>query len=331
MDIGLEGTSMTSDEYRALICITTCERFPYLARHLTHFAAFCSEDHRFSLLVSLDGDERRYLAFCDQWGVPLIYSERREGVGLSKNRVLSRFPDFDYYFFVEDDVELVDGSVFPVHVEISRASGIHHFSLFERGGARRRIGESMVNGHRIVHSLYGGAPFNFFTGHGLKRVGGWHPEFAAYRRWGHTEHSHRFPRAELAPAPFNVLEDLATSLIWHSPPAVTRQTGVSLDDDQIARPEREIMRQGLDFLPVTTIAPFYFNEEDFRSVWRLGQQLASGERYPLIRGRERRRAHAGFHLWKGLTSVSLPVRWSHLVRSVLMWPTNPAVKRLIVP
>jgi hypothetical protein len=132
-------------------------------------------DPRLSLLVSLDGPDPETVGFCNDWEVPLIYSEQPEGVGISKNRVLERYPDFDYYFFVEDDVELMDDTVFKVHIEISRTSGIHHFSLFERDGIRKPISISIVTGHRIVHALFGGADFNFFTGQGLKVVGGWHP------------------------------------------------------------------------------------------------------------------------------------------------------------
>ena len=61
---------------------------------------------------------------------------RCEGVGVSKNRALEAFPDLDYYFFLEDDAELTNGVVFPAHVDLFKASGIHHFSLFERGGSR---------------------------------------------------------------------------------------------------------------------------------------------------------------------------------------------------
>ena len=159
-------------DYRALVCVTTCRRLPYLRRYLPHFARFCSDDPRFHLLVSLDGDEVDTRRFCEQWEVPLLHSDLREGVGMSKNRVLERFPDFDYYFFVEDDVELVDSSVFAAHVELSRATGIHHFTLFERNGLRKATGESTAAGYRVRHGLYGGADFSLYTGAGLRQVGG---------------------------------------------------------------------------------------------------------------------------------------------------------------
>lgn len=317
---------MSTDEFRALVCMTTCDRMPYLLRTLPHLAAFCGVDRRFSLLVALDGNDPGYLEFCDHWQVPLLYSDRREGVGLSKNRVLKAFPDFDYYFFVEDDAELVDPSVFPLHVKVSRASGIHHFSLFERGGLRKRIGASWGGGNRISHGLYGGAPFNFFTREGLRRVGGWHPAFARYRRWGHTEHSHRFPRVGLAPAPFNVLEDMADALIWHNPPSVTPHHSMIVDEDQLTLPEREIMQEELEHVPVETISPFHFNGHGFECVKRLANEPSRAERYPLLRGRERRRAHADWSLWMAKTGDRLASRVGSLVRSAVSWPSNPALK-----
>src|SRR4051812_45090769 len=116
--------------YRALIAITTCRRLEYLRSYLPHFAAFCAGDPHFDLVVAIDGTEEDTLAFCEDWSIAAVYSDEREGVGLSKNRVLRCFGDYDYYFFVEDDVELLDGAVFPAHVDVARASGIHHLSLF---------------------------------------------------------------------------------------------------------------------------------------------------------------------------------------------------------
>jgi hypothetical protein len=68
-------------------------------------------------------------------------------------------------------------------------------------------------------------------------VGGWHPSFARYRRWGHTEHSCRFVRAGLAPPPFNVAERCPRMNRIH--PCVT-MASVALED--VLRPEVERLR-----------------------------------------------------------------------------------------
>ena len=318
-----------ASDYRALVCITTCRRLQNLLAYLPHFAAFCQDDPRFSLLVSLDGTEVEYLSFCEEWDVPLVYSDEREGVGLSKNRVLQRFPDFDYYFFLEDDAELVSGEVFPAHVEVSRESGIHHFSLFERGGVRRPTGESQVAGHRIVHGMFGGGQFNLFTRAGLERVGGWHTLFAQYRRWGHTEHSYRFYRSGLAPAPFNVIEGLCEALIWHMPPPVTRVDGAEFDDNQLAVPERELLERQLEFVPVETLSPRHFNDKPFGEMERLAGTLGGDDRYPLVRGKQRTAFYSDYHLWRGKQARTWRGRMGWLARSLVEWPGNPRLRHYL--
>jgi hypothetical protein len=317
---------MPPSDYRALIAVASCQRLPYLRRYLPHIARFCARDLRFSLLVALDGTEADTLRFCEQWEVPLLYSDVREGVGLSKNRVLERHPDFDYYFFLEDDVELVDGSVFPAHVELSRASGIQHLSLFECGGVRKPTGESVVAGHQVVEGMFGSADFGFYTGAGLSQVGGWHPRFAEYRRWGHTEHSYRFYRAGLAPAPFTVARDMAGACIWHYPPAVTRVQGVPVDGDEIATPERELIDQELRHVPVQTLSPYHVNDVPLGRPSRLAAVLDEGERYPLVDGKERRRACSDYHLWRLGEATTLRERAQALISAAWDWPGNPALR-----
>lgn len=316
-------------QYRALVCITTCRRLENLRRYLPHFARFCAADRRFDLAVALDGTEPNYLRFCEEWAVPLVYSDEREGVGLSKNRVLERYPDFDYYFFLDDDVELVDGSVFPAHVDMARESAIHHFSLFERGAVRKPTGESVICGHRVRHGLFGGGQFNFFTGEGLRRVGGWHPRFAEFRRWGHTEHSYRFRRSDLAPAPFNVAEDLARSCIWHYPPAVTRVDGVLADEDQIAAPEKELIDCGLRHVPLQTLSPHHANGVALGRSELLASSLDAGERYPLVEARQRRQCWSDYHLGRYRQGGGLGRRAAALVAAFWHWPSNPALRHAL--
>ncbi len=324
-----------SDAYEALICVTTCQRVGALRRYLPHLARFCAADPRFRLVVALDGDEADTRAFCDRWEIPLVWSDRREGVGLSRNRVLERFGDFAYYFFLDDDVEVIDGSVFPAHVDLHLASDIHHFSLFERGGVRRRTGTSDVGGVRLTHGMYGGGQFGFYTGAGLRAVGGWHPDFAEYRRWGHTEHSFRFMRAGLAPAPFNVAEGLADLCIWHYPPTVTRVEGVPVDADQIAGPERALIDQALRHVPLRTIAPHHHNGVPFGPPRRLAEVLDAGTRYPLVAGPDWRYAVSDYLLWKSRTGPRVLDRASALLRGALVAPGNPTLRhrlrRLVTP
>jgi hypothetical protein len=315
--------------YRALICVTTCQRPMYLRRYLPHFARFCAQDSRFSLLVSLDGLEPETLRFCEEWQVPLIHSAEREGVGISKNRALEAFPGFDYYFFLEDDVELVDGSVFPAHVELSQASGIHHFSLFSRRKIHKYPTESIIAGRRVAHGPLGSASFNFFTRAGLEQVGGWHPRFAEYRRWGHTEHSYRFPRAGLAPTPFNVAKELTDACIWHVPPSVTRPNLLPADADQIVAPERELIDRELRHVPLQTLSPYDFNNAPFDSPERLAATLDGGDRYPLVTAGERRQCRSDYQLWRFGCAATVRRRTGALLAAAWEWPANPMLRHTV--
>ncbi|MGE5280921.1 MAG: glycosyltransferase family 2 protein [Chloroflexota bacterium] len=317
-----------SEDYRALVCITTCERPGYLRRYLPHFARFCAGDPRFPLLVALDGDDEETRRFCAEWRVPLIHSREREGVGLSKNRVLERFPDFDYYFFVEDDVELIDGVVFPAHVELAQASEIHHFSLFSERRIGEPAGESRIAGRRVAHSFVGSARFNFFTAEGLRQVGGWHPRFAEYRRWGHTEHSYRFYNAGLAPAPFNVATELSYACIWHLHPSVT-PLSLPGDEEEIVAPERELIDEKLRHVPLQTLSPYELNDVPFGELDRLAATLDAGERYPLVEAAERRHCRSDYQLWRCRWAKGRGRRAAALLAAAWQWPSNPMLKRTV--
>ena len=316
-------------DYRALVTITTCRRLDRVRRYLPHFAQFCDSDSRFSLLLALDGTDEAYEQFCEEWSLPLVYSAETEGVGLSKNRVLERFPDFDYYFFLDDDVELTDSLVFPAHIRLAQESRIHHLSLFERDGMRTPTRETTVGDFRVAHGMFGGGQFNFFTGAGLKRVGGWHTDFAAFRRWGHTEHSYRFFHAGLTPAPFNMAIGLADTCIWHYPPPVTKAGGMAIDQDQISAVERRLMDARLDYFPVTTLSVHRFNRQPFAQIDRLAGLVGPRERYPLASRAERRQALADYSLWKARTSTGRLTRLNHLVRAAAHWPNNPRLRHQI--
>jgi hypothetical protein len=228
---------------------------------------------------------------------------------------------------------VMDGSVFAAHVALADGLGIHHMSLFEPRIGRQPIGDSFLSGCTVRHYLYGDAALNFFTRHGLDRVGGWHPRFADYRRWGHTEHSYRFSRVGLAPAPFNVPLCLTATCAWHSPPSVTRIPGMSFDQEDIAAPERDLIQQELAFVPLQTLSRYRYNDVPLGPLNVLADALNGDDRYPLLQGTERRRAYSDYYVWllrnarnplkrvvagaaAGLLSPSNP-EWRHEVKGLL--------------
>ncbi|HRF56657.1 MAG TPA: hypothetical protein PLV58_04585 [Campylobacterales bacterium] len=246
---------------QTLICLNTCKRAIAVKAIIWSYVEFVKSRDDFFLVVGLDGDDSETVSYCKEFGIPLVYSDENEGVGLSKNRVLSTFGDFDYYFFIEDDVELLNPKVFDAHIEVSKKSGIHHFSSFERKRIIDEVARTEVGGYTIIHSMFGGAPFNFFTKEGLETVGGWHDMFATYKRFGHTEHTYRFVNAGLSKYPFNVIDELIEGYLgWNDPISVTK-IKVQTTANRVFQGESDLMDEKLSYYPVKTLSPYHLTKD----------------------------------------------------------------------
>lgn len=245
---------------KSLICINTCNRFDIFRFMARNYIAYCNSTENFDFLVSLDGHNKDYIDFCAKFKIPLIYSSEREGVGLSKNRVLKTYPDYNFYFFLEDDVELLNADVFQIHIDIFNKTQLHHMSLGNKERFIEFISSEFVDKYTIIHTMYGDASFNFFSKEGLTKVGGWHTEFAKYRRFGHTEHSFRYYNTGLCPAPFNVISDLIVGYFnFHDPVSVTLFDPNIVGSYHIAKPEEVIIEQKLPHFPFQTLSQFQTN------------------------------------------------------------------------
>lgn len=316
-------------EFRALIAFLSCNRVQHLKRYASHFVAHCRRDRGFEFVVSLDGRDDASIHFCSDASLPLLTSDEREGVGISKNRVLERFSQYDYYFFVEDDAELLDGSVFREHIRVAQATGLHHLTLMERAGARGVLREETVLGHRILFARYGGAQFSFFTRAGLDAVGGWHPAFASYRRFGHTEHSSRFVNQGLAETPFVLVESLSDRLLWHYPPSVTAtRPGDTNSASELAFVEEDLIAQRLSFFPVTTLSPFHYNGQPLDGSAAEWVDLPRSTRYPRLRGADLRRAWADYHAAMARTRTGAG-GWAALLAAAFCEPGNVQLRYII--
>ena len=241
---------------KSLICINTYNSATLIRTFVWDYILFTRSNPEYDFVVSLDGSDPETIAYCDTYGIPLLFSEENEGVGISKNRVIQSFPDYDYYFFIEDDAELLNPEVFDIHIALSKRTGIPHFSLFDRDRIReiRKIRE--VDGYHIIGALYGGAPFNFFTREGLAKVGGFHTEFAKYKRFGHTEHSYRFYRAGLSEYPFQIIEECIRGYIgWHEPTSRIK-LNVAASENRLFVGEEELIAQKLTCFPLQTLSPY---------------------------------------------------------------------------
>ncbi|HHD72998.1 MAG TPA: hypothetical protein ENL02_03735 [Epsilonproteobacteria bacterium] len=240
---------------KTLIAINTYNSASLIRTFAWDYILFTRSNPDYDFVVSLDGPDPETIDYCEQYGIPLLYSEKNEGVGLSKNRVIESFPDYDYYFFIEDDAELLNPEVFAIHIALSQRLNIPHFSLFDSDRIREVQSVREAEGYHIIGALYGGAPVNFFTREGLEKVGGFHTDFAKYKRFGHTEHSYRFYRAGLTDYPFQIIQECIKGYFgWHNP--VSRvKLNVASSANRLFVGEEELIAQKLTYFPLQTLSP----------------------------------------------------------------------------
>ena len=317
---------------KSLICITTCNRLDLIKRFILPIIDFCRKsDSRIQFLLSLDGNNQEYIDFSETYAIPLLFSEDREGVGVSKNRVLKQFPDYDFYFFLDDDVELYDPSIFSDHIEFVRQNKqVHHLSATDLW----KIEKNEQLGHfKVIQGKKGGGYFNFFTREGLEKVGGWHTDFAQWKRFGHTEHSYRFVNAGLQEYPFVVLEDSINKVIIHSPEHVSEPLNHLVDpENELFEHEKHLIDQKLSYFPLSTLSPYYFNGKSLSHPGNelITKALASGDRYYLVNDRsQKRQAKVAFKVFELGQKSSFLYKVKLLLEIVFLAPTNNAFKHWI--
>lgn len=315
---------------KVLICITTCNRLSEVKKYILPYIEFVNKEKNYSFLLALDGNNIDYTKFCENFQIPLIHSELREGVGISKNRVLSKFPNFDHYFFIDDDVELFDSQIFSTHISIAKSATpqYHHLSSTK---FYEQLGSSEVNGNKLLHGARGGGYFNYFTNFGLKKVGGWHTEFAKYKRYGHTEHTYRYCNAGLAKYPFTVIEKCILQVIVHNPDHVTPVDEFEVSkSDELFIEEKKLIQSKLEYFPVSTISPFHYNGFDMCYNRTVADFLKVNKRkYPLIKGRKRLRCLSSYYFFMAVVSKNSFYKLYCFCNALLLYPLNPEIKHSI--
>lgn len=308
---------------RALIAITTCNRFGYFKRFIWDYVFFVEGAPDFELVVSLDGYNEEYVEFCNRYGISIIYSEVREGVGLSKNRVLNSFPNFQFYFFIEDDVELIDEQIFNLSIGTLNELKVHHLCGNENHKAESL---SLKENDVLNCSWFGGGYFSVYSKKGIETVGGWDTRFVKYKRFGHTEHSYRFVSSGLQSYPF-IFPDAANScILLHSPPSVTAtSSSLVFDENGLIQEETDLIRSQISFQEVLTICQYnkiVYNEFKIPEGYR-------GKKYPVSRGLERRLAFAEHYALCIPKTNGLLQKIILFLKSIMYYPTNVALKHVI--
>lgn len=312
-----------------LICITSCNRLAEVKKYILPYIQFVNENENFNFLLSLDGTNEDYIKFCKKFEIPLIYSDEREGVGMSKNRVLSQFPNFDHYFFIDDDVELYNSKIFDIHVKF----GDYSVQFYHMSSTPLKTIEhsEYLEGHKLLYSHIGGGYFNYFHKNGIKTVGGWHSKFAKYKRYGHTEHSYRFKNAGLSSYPFTVISECINDLILHDPVHVTNPiTNGELTENELFIEEQILINEKLKYFPVQTISAFYFNGFDLNYNNEVSTFLKKNKKkYPLIKGTERLKCFSSYYFFKHRIETSLFFKMWYFCIAALFNPLNPEIKHSV--
>lgn len=315
---------------KSLICITTCMRLHEIKKYILPYIDFCNRHPEFDFLLSLDGYDANYIEFCKEFHIPVLFSEEREGVGISKNRVLKKFGEnYDSIFFIEDDVELIDETVFFDQIYISETLNIPHLS----GKVIDDRPTMQFFDHKILEKGFkGGGYFNFFRTRELLKVGGWHPYFSRLKRHGHAEHTYRFYYAGLQEFPFIALQSTFFMTFIHDPEHVTHITEKNYVDGYFHPEEWKLIQQKLTYYPVITMSPFHFINFDRSFNQKIHFLLLEqkGKKYPLIvNKKERRKSLSEFYFFNFLKEKRLLRRIKYFLCSFLISPFNNLIKHHI--
>lgn len=160
-------------------------------------------------------------------------NEKNLGVGKSKNKAMQHLLDrgCDYVFIIEDDVVILDDSVFDKYIQASKASGIQHFNYGPGSPFNRKQviqNYDLHNRHELSNTstpdprvtieysadiavdLYThcAGVFSFFTKNILDTVGLHDERF--FNAWEHVDHTYRIIQANGHP-PFWWFADIRNS------------------------------------------------------------------------------------------------------------------------
>lgn len=310
---------------KVLITITSCNRLDEIKKFIIPYILFCNNKESFHFLLSLDGNNTEYIDFCNNFHIPLIYSEEREGVGIAKNRVLKKFSDYDFYYFIDDDIELLDDTIFEENINFAVQQKVPHLSGTVLDN---EIKNTIWKKTFVKKGFKAGGYFNFFEAKALFKVGGWHPHFSKYKRYGHSEHSYRFYNNKLQEYPFISLESTEKKFIIHNPPHVTNDA-TQANFNHFHPDELELIENKLLYFPITTISKYYFNGYNTKFNPIIEKLAATKKKYPLLNRKERKKAFSEFYFAQFERNTNTMKKMIFFIKSFIFNPLNYPLKHYI--
>jgi len=233
---------MSEKKEKIGVGIITCNRKDYLVNLLESIA----NRNDLELVVVNDGDPLEIPG----WNYYVINNETNLGVGKSKNKAMQHLLDkgCDYIFIIEDDMIVLDDTIFEKYIQASKVSGIQHFNYGPGSPFNRKQTISNFDlhnrhlldqhsepnpklvieyGNDIKVSLFEHtvAMFSFFTRKVLEEVGLIDENY--YNAWEHVDHTYCIIKAGYHP-PFWWFAD-----IYESHKYLTEAPG-AIDNSSIA-------------------------------------------------------------------------------------------------
>jgi GT2 family glycosyltransferase len=228
--------------------IITCNRPDYL-RQLLNSLVPCEKEIDHLVIVNDGKPNTEFDLSQGEW----IENDDNLGVGKSKNKALKYLLDkkCDYIFLIEDDMIVLDSSVFKQYIEASSVSGIQHFnygpgSPFNRKQTiqdfdlhnRHLLKQDTEPNPKLIldykvckialyeHTV---AMFSFYTKKVLEQVGLLDENY--YNAWEHVDHTYCIIKAGYHP-PFWWFADLANSheLLTEAPGAIDNSSIANKSD-----------------------------------------------------------------------------------------------------
>lgn len=148
----------------------------------------------------------------------LIKTTGKEGVGASKNKALNELLDkeCEHIFLMEDDVEIIDTSVFDVYIKTSKITGVKHLNFGLHGNHNKDLYGNFIT-RRVINypdntkiSLYPNilGAFSYYHIDTLKSSGLMDEQF--YNALEHVDHTYQIIKNGFHP-PFRWFADVFES------------------------------------------------------------------------------------------------------------------------
>lgn len=196
------------------IGIVTCNRPEFFSRCY----ASIPEHLREHVVIVNDGDTK--LSPESYSPSVLLNNETNIGVGKSKNRLFRELSagGYEYFFIIEDDMLILDPSIFDKYIEAYKVTGIHHFMFAYHGPANKggiskgtpqpRMTVRYNDKVAVTLNQHCVGAFCFYTRKSLKDVGLFDENYV--NAFEHVDHSYKLAKKQYSP-PYWWWADLANS------------------------------------------------------------------------------------------------------------------------